>query len=386
MGSSGSGDHGRDVVNKPSVSFLDLGAMHAEIRPELDAIWDRAVNQSAFIGGADVDAFEASFASYTGRAHCIGTANGTDALELILAAHGIGAGDEVIVPGNTFIATAEAVVCVGATPVFCDVDPDTMLATPDTVAPHIGPRTAAIMGVDLYGQPIDFDGLEALAARHGLLLVEDAAQSHGGAWGSRPAGSAGRAAAFSFYPGKNLGAFGDGGAVVTDDASLAAVIRSVASHGRSVDDRYRHDRAGRNSRLDALQAAVLSAKLARLDHWNDQRRAHHALYASRLAGSGAQVVAVAPEARSVHHLEVVQVADRDLVMKEMAARGVPTSIHYPIPCHQQVPFAEFARDRLPVVEDCAPRLVSLPMHPALTVPQIDFVCDTLLDVMHDVRA
>jgi dTDP-4-amino-4,6-dideoxygalactose transaminase len=364
------------------ISFLDLGAMHQEIREELDAVWTRCVDTSAFIGGGSVDAFEQEWAVATGSTHAIGVANGTDALTLVLQAMGIGPGDEVIVPANTFVATAEGVTSVGATPVFCDVDPHTFLLTSDTVRPHVGPRTAAIMAVDLYGQPVNFDDLETFAASKGLAVVEDAAQSHGARWNDRLAGTLGTAATFSFYPGKNLGAFGDGGAITTDDDALATKIRSLANHGRSTTDRYRHDLDGRNSRLDALQAEILRIKLRQLPRWNAQRRAAHAWYVERLAGTGIVPVTVSAGAEAVHHLEVVLVDEREAVMAALQAKGVPTGIHYPIPCHQQLAFDQFARGELPVAEGTAGRLLSLPMHPALTEDQVDYVCASLSTIVH----
>jgi dTDP-4-amino-4,6-dideoxygalactose transaminase len=364
------------------ISFLDLGAMHREVRDELDAVWTRTVDTSAFIGGGAVTSFEDEWAVATGSRHAIGVANGTDALSLVLAGLGIGPGDEVIVPSNTFVATAEGVTSVGARPVFCDVDPGTMLLTSDTVRPHVGPRTVAIMAVDLYGQTVNFDDLESYAASSGLVVIEDAAQSHGARWNDRLAGTLGRAATFSFYPGKNLGAFGDGGAITTDDDALATTIRSLANHGRSTADRYRHDLDGRNSRLDALQAEILRIKLRQLPRWNAQRRQAHAWYVERLAGSGIEPVTVAPGAEAVHHLEVVQVDHRENVMEALAKQGIPTGIHYPIPCHQQLAFDKYATGPLPVCEATASRLLSLPMHPALTEDQVDAVCTALVSMVH----
>jgi dTDP-4-amino-4,6-dideoxygalactose transaminase len=302
-------------------------------------------------------------------------ANGTDALELILAGLGIGPGDEVIVPTNTFIATAEAVCAVGARPRFVDVLPDTLLVDPDAVAAAAGPATAAVIGVHQFGQNADLDALLPVAQRHGLAVIEDASQAHGARLRGQRAGSAGAAAAFSFYPGKNLGALGDGGAVVTQDAELAARIRRRADHGRAATDRHRHDQRGRNSRLDTLQAAVLMAKLAGLDDANLARRKAMDRYLRQLP-PWVRPVATHPAAESVHHLAVIRVDDRKAVTAELERHGIGWSIHYPTPCHRQPAYEEFA-ESLPVAEQAADQILSLPMSPALTDAQVDRVCEVL---------
>src|SRR3954451_7168279 len=246
-----------------TVPFLDLSAQHDEIRTELDEAWFRISRSNSFIGGPDVECFESEFAAYCGVSHCVGVANGTDALTLTLAALGIGIGDEVIVAANTFVATVEAVVAVGATPVFVDVDENTLLVTAEDIADVLSPRTAAVVVVHLYGQTPDMDAICAVVQRAGIALVEDSAQAHGAARLERRAGTFGHAAAFSFYPGKNLGAFGDAGAVTTNDPALSRRIRTLADHGRTIGARHDHEIAGFNSRLDALQAAILSIKLQR---------------------------------------------------------------------------------------------------------------------------
>ena len=360
-----------------AVPFLDLAGMHAEVISDLDAAWHRVVRDSAFVGGAAVEAFETAWASYCGAKHSVGVANGTDAIVLALRGLGVGPGDEVIVPANTFVATAEAVVLVGAAPRFVDVDPRTLLMTAAHVEAAVTSRTAAVIVVHLYGQMPDMDAILATARRAGLAVIEDAAQAHGATWRNRRAGSFGDAATFSFYPGKNLGAFGDAGAVVTSDPGLADRIRSTADHGRRLGHKYVHDISGTNSRLDALQAAVLSVKLRRLDTWNAARRAAMRQYASRLAGSGAEVVSLAAGARSAHHLAVVQVDGRDAVAARLEHCGIATGVHYPVPCHLQLAFAEHRREALPVCESSAARILSLPLFPTISRAQIDWVCAAL---------
>jgi dTDP-4-amino-4,6-dideoxygalactose transaminase len=284
-----------------AIPFLDLSAVHDEVRSELDHVWSAVCKDNAFIGGPFVEAFEQHWADYCGRRHAIGVANGTDALELILTGSGIGPGDEVIVPANTFLATAEAVCNVGAAPVFVDVDPDTLLIEAPAVEAAITSRTSAVMVVHLYGQMADVDAIGAVCERAGIALIEDAAQAHGATWNGRRAGSFGVAAGFSFYPGKNLGAFGDGGIVVTDDDDLAERVRSIANHGRSFTDRDSHPNLGRNSRLDGLQAAVLDVKLDHLDRWNAGRRAAHAAYREFLPET-VRLVGTRPEVEGVYHL------------------------------------------------------------------------------------
>jgi dTDP-4-amino-4,6-dideoxygalactose transaminase len=366
-----------DQVAAPA-AFLDLASMHDEIRDELDVAWKEITSTNAFVGGAAVERFENEWAAYCGTGHAIGVANGTDALELILAGLGFGPGDEIIVPANTFIATAEAVVNVGATPVWVDVDPDTLLVTADGIAAATGPRTVAVMVVHLYGQVPDMDAIGATCERLGLAVIEDGAQAQGARWNGRPAGSFGVAAGTSFYPGKNLGAFGDGGAVVTNDAALADQIRSISAHGRSLADRYEHVLRGRNSRLDGLQAAVLSVKLRRLDTWNAARRAAHALYMAALDPAAAPV-AVHPSATAIHHLEVVRVADRAGLAERLARAGIGSGVHYPIPCHRQPAFTSPDAPWLPVTELTAPRLLSLPMHAHLDAAAIGRIAEVVND-------
>ena len=365
----------------PQVPFLDLGAMTREVRDEVEAGWARVLSSNRFIGGDEVAGFEAAWARYCQVPHAVGLANGTDALQLTLTGLGIGPGDEVIVPANTFVATAEAVLLAGAVPRFADVGPDTLLLTPECLEAALTRRTKAVIAVHLYGQMPDMGALAQAADRAGIALIEDAAQAHGATWQGRRAGSFGVAGCFSFYPGKNLGAFGDAGAVVTADARLAGRIRILRDHGRAAGSHYRHELAGTNSRLDALQAVVLTAKLARLDAWNVARRSVAARYQAALAGSQARLIAEVPGMRGVYHLAVVRVPGREQVSADLAAMGVQTLIHYPVPCHRQEPYLRFAGRPLPVAERSAGEVLSLPMSPHLTDEQVTRVCDAVLEVL-----
>ncbi len=367
-----------------SIPFLDLPAMHAEVQPELDAAWRSVTASCGFIGGAAVERFESEWAAWCGTAHCVGVADGTAALELALRALGIGHGDEVIVPANTFIATVEAVVGAGATPVLVDVDPRTLLLTAEHVLAACTPRTAAVIPVHLFGQPADMDAIDRVAARAGIAVVEDAAQAHGATWRGRRAGGLAGIGCFSFYPGKNLGAFGDAGAVVTQRRDLAERIRVLANHGRDPAAGERHLRLGRNQRLDGLQAAILSAKLPRLEAWNAGRHRAAATYRRLLVGLDAEPVGIADGAVSSHHLQVVQVRDREAVRRHLAARQIGTGIHYAIPCHRQPATAELATGPLPVVESAARHILSLPMFPHLDDDRIGRVVEALAEAVgHD---
>ncbi|MGY1661069.1 DegT/DnrJ/EryC1/StrS family aminotransferase [Geodermatophilus sp. SYSU D00705] len=366
----------------PAVPFADLAAMTREIRAEVEAGFAEVLDSGRFIGGEAVERFEQDWARYCGTRHAVGMANGTDALHLTLRACGVGPGDEVVVPANTFIATAEAVALAGATPRFADVDPDTLLLTPATLEAALTPRTRAVVVVHLYGQMPDMDALTRTAAAHDLVVLEDAAQAHGAHWRGRPAGSWGHAGCFSFYPGKNLGAFGDAGAVVTDDADLAGRLRSIRDHGRAADSHHDHALLGTNSRLDALQAVVLSAKLRRLDGWTAARRALAERYRTRLAGGPARLVVGLPDAGDVHHLLVARVAGRESVRSRLRRLGIETGLHYPVPCHLQRPFRSSALPgSLPVVEASAGEVLSLPMSPHLTPEQVDRVCEALQEAV-----
>jgi dTDP-4-amino-4,6-dideoxygalactose transaminase len=369
------------------VPFTDLAAMAGEVWGEIEHDYLACLLGGAYIGGPAVTAFETKWAAYCGVRHAVGVASGTDALQLSLTALGVGAGDEVVVPANTFIATAAAVVRAGATPRFADVSDETLLMTPRTLAEAITPRTRAVIIVHLYGQMPDMTGLLATARQAGAAVIEDAAHAHGAQWDGRPAGSFGEAACFSFYPAKNLGASGDAGAVVTSRPELADQIRSLANHGRSHSgSHYEHDRLGTNSRLDALQAILLSGKLAHLDAWTERRialasRYRNALGSSQFAGTGLKLTGTEPLARHVYHLFVVRVARRDSVRAELARRGIQTGVHYPVPCHGQPPLRRFAERPLPVVEQSAGELLSLPMFPHLTDRRVDLVCESLHEAL-----
>jgi dTDP-4-amino-4,6-dideoxygalactose transaminase len=389
---NGTGPRREKAVAKPiAVPFVDLAAMAREIWPSIEIDYLACLLGGGYIDGPAVVSFERQWAAYCGADYAVGVANGTDALELSLLALGIGPGDEVVVPTNTFIATAAAVVRVGAIPRFADVSDDTLLMTSATFGEAITPRTRAVIVVHLYGQVPDMAGLLTAASQAGIYLIEDAAQAHGAEWDGRRAGSFGDAACFSFYPAKNLGAFGDAGAVVTSRPELADRVRALANHGRSHGvAHYEHAYVGTNSRLDRLQAIVLSGKLAFLDTWTERRVALAARYHELLGGIGVRLNAVAPAARHVYHMFVVRVpagrAGRDRVRSELASRGIQTGVHYPVPCHRQPPLRRFADRPLPVAERAAGELLSLPMFPHLTQEQIEFVCGVLGDVLADMRA
>jgi dTDP-4-amino-4,6-dideoxygalactose transaminase len=364
------------------VPFTDLAAMAAEVWPAVQTDYLASLLGGGYIGGPAVASFERAWAAYCGADHAVGVANGTDALLLTLSTLGIGPGDEVVVPANTFIATAAAVVRSGAAPRFADVSDDTLLITPDTLAEAVTPRTRAVIVVHLFGQMPDMTGLLAAARRAGIAVIEDAAQAHGAEWDGRRAGSFGDAACFSFYPGKNLGAFGDAGAVVTSRPELAEQVRALANHGRCHGaSHYEHEYVGTNSRLDALQAILLSGKLDRLEEWTERRISLAARYRDQLCDAGLSLPGVAPPARHVYHLFVVRVAGRDYVRTELARRGIQTGVHYPVACHRQPPLRRFADGPLPTAEQAAAGLLSLPMFPHMTDAQVDYVCAALTEVI-----
>jgi dTDP-4-amino-4,6-dideoxygalactose transaminase len=361
-----------------TVPFLDLAAQQAEIADEVLPVWERQLASAGFIGGPEVESFESEFADYIGVQHVVGVSNGTDALELAYRAVGVAAGDEVIIPANTFIATAEAVSRIGAVPVPVDVDDTFLLMDPDAVEAAITSRTKAIVPVHLFGQTAPIDRIAPIAEKHGLVLIEDAAQSQGATSSAGRAGALSRVAATSFYPGKNLGAAGDAGAVMTDDADVAALVRNLGGHGSSV--KYVHDHVGMNARLDAIQATVLRAKLRRLDGWNAARRAAAARYAELLAGvDGVRVPLVREGNADVWHLYVVRVEERDRVMAELGAAGIGVGIHYPTPVHLTEAYASLGhrRGEFPVAEAAADRILSLPIFPHLTEAQQDAVVAAL---------
>ncbi|MFN2518924.1 MAG: DegT/DnrJ/EryC1/StrS family aminotransferase [Jatrophihabitantaceae bacterium] len=360
------------------VPFVDLRDVTGAVRSQVSDAWSALLDSTRFIGGEAVDRFESQWAAYCGASEAVGVGNGTDAIHLTLRAMGIGAGDEVVVPANSFVATAEGVVLAGATPRFADVDPATLLLSADCLEAAVTSRTKAVIVVHLYGQMADMDAVCAAAHRAGIAVIEDAAQAHGATWRGRTAGSIGDVGCFSFYPGKNLGAFGDAGAVVTSDSALAARLRAMRDHGRSDGSHYQHAYIGTNSRLDAVQAVVLSAKLAHLAQWNEARRAIAQRYRTALAESSLDLVAEAPGSCGVYHLAVVQSPQRDRMRRWLADRGVQSAVHYPTPIHQLAAYQYLgAQPSLPVAERAADRVLSLPMFPHMTQPQIAQVCAAL---------
>lgn len=353
-----------------AIPLVDLKAQHAQVAAEVASGFERVMSETAFISGKDVAQFEQAFAAFSGVKHCIGVANGTDALELALRANDIGPGDEVIVPANTFIASALAVVRAGATPRLCDCDPDYQLLDPTQLAQHINPRTRAIMPVHLFGQLAPMQAISEIARAHNLILVEDAAQAQGAKHNERGAGSWGAATGTSFYPGKNLGAYGDAGGVITSSDSIAQRVRELGNYGSNV--KYHHPTLGFNSRLDTLQAVVLNAKLKRLAGWNAQRRAAAARYRELLADVPGIVL---PETLAgnehIWHLFVVRVAKRDEVLKRLHAAGIGAGVHYPKPIHMQGAFAYLGHrpGDFPVAERAASEILSLPMFAEITAEQ-----------------
>jgi dTDP-4-amino-4,6-dideoxygalactose transaminase len=364
------------------IPLIDLDAATAEIRPEIERGFERVLSNSRFVGGEDVACFEQEFAAFCGRRFCIGVGSGTDALELLLRASGVRPGDEVIVPANSFNASAGAVARLGATPVFADVDPDSLLLDVKQAFASIGPRTRAVLPVHLYGQIAPLERLAPFAREHGLEIVEDAAQAHGATRHGVGIGSSRAGAALSFYPGKNLGAFGDAGAVVTDDPEIAEAVRMLGSHGSRA--RYDHVSLGFNSRLDSLQAVVLRAKLARLNAWNAARREAARRYEELLRSvDGVRLPITLDGNEHVWHLYVVRVRNRDEVLAGLHAAGIDAGVHYPKPLHRQKAFRSFhsASQCLPAVDHAAREVLSLPMHPHITPEQQERVVSVLADLV-----
>lgn len=347
-----------------AIPFLDLKRLNGAHDGAIRAAIARVIDSGWYVLGEEVAAFEREFAAYCGARHCIGVADGLDALHLILRAYGIGPGDEVIVPSNTFIATWLAVSQAGATPVPVEPDPRTHNMDPARVEAAVTPRTKALMPVHLYGQPADMAPLLDIARRHRLKVVEDAAQAHGARYRGQRAGSLGDAAGFSFYPGKNLGALGDGGAITTSDDELAAKLRLLRNYGSTV--KYRHEVAGVNSRLDELQAAVLRAKLPALDADNEARRRIAAAYLEALRGLPLQLPEVIAGAEPVWHLMVVATERREAVQAALTEAGIGHLVHYPIACHRQGAYAGHAWPALPIAEALQDRVLSLPIAPYMS--------------------
>lgn len=360
------------------VPFADLRPMHDEIRAELDAAYKKVMDNSWFIQGEELEAFEQEFAKYVGVKHCVGVATGLDALYLVLKAYGIGAGDEVIVPSNTFIATALAVSYVGATPVFVEPEIETFNIDVSKIESAITTKTKAIMAVQLQGRCCDMDEINRIATKHGLKVIEDAAQAHGAKYKGKMAGSLGDAAGFSFYPGKNLGALGDGGCVTTNDDELAAKVRALGNYGS--DYKYHHIYKGTNSRLDEMQAAFLRVKLPYLDKWNENRRQIAARYLAEINNPLIKLpLATSETYEHIYHVFVIRCKKRDELEKHLSDNGIHTVKHYPIPMHMQQAYADLQipEGALPIAEEISRTVLSIPMYYGMTDEQVGYVITML---------
>jgi dTDP-4-amino-4,6-dideoxygalactose transaminase len=362
------------------VPYFDLKAQYASIREEVLAVIDGVCRDAAFVLGREVAAFEQEFAAYCGTKHCVALNSGTSALHLALLAAGVGPGDEVITTANTFIATAEAITYTGARPVFVDIDPATANLDPRLVEPAITPRTKAILPVHLYGRPFDIEAMREVARRHRLALIEDACQAHGARFAGQPVGGFGLAATFSFYPSKNLGAYGEGGALTTNDAEVAEFARQMRDHGSP--GRYFHDRVGYNYRMDGFQGAVLRIKLRRLEEWNAKRRAFAKTYRALLGGSPVVMPADDPRAECAYHLFVVWVENRERVKEALEARGVHTAVHYPRPLYLQKAYAGLGcgPGRLPHTEWACQRVLSMPLYPEMPAEHVEYAAKALAEI------
>lgn len=361
-----------------TVPFVDLQAQHGALHNELSAAVAGVMQNCDFILGGAVEEFEKEFAQFVGSRHAVGVGSGLDALRLSLQAAGVGAGDEVLVPAHTFIATALAVSAVGARPVLVDVDEPTFNMDPACLESAITSRTKAVVPVHLYGQPAEMDAIMAVAQRHHLMVIEDACQSHGARYKGRATGTFGLAGCFSFYPAKNLGACGDGGMIVTQDASFAERVRLLRHYGQK--ERYVHVEKGSNTRLDTIQAAILRVKLKHLTHWNELRARHAQRYSDQLAGlTVVETPRVAPDRTHVFHLYVTRVARRAELQEFLGRRGVQTLIHYPVPVHRHAAYADLGlpRGRFPVSERLSEEVLSLPMFAELTDTQIATGCEAV---------
>lgn len=361
-----------------TVPFLDLKAQYAAIQEEIRSSLEDVFATSSFVGGPFVEGFEKDFAAFCGCGHAVGVSSGTSALWMTLKVLGVGPGDEVITVPNTFIATAEAVSMCGATPVFIDVDRSSHTMNPDLLERAVTPRTRAVIPVHLFGQTADMDPILEVAKRYGLHVIEDACQAHGALYRGRPAGSLGIAACFSFYPGKNLGAYGEAGAVVTDDRDLADRIRILRDHGQT--RKYHHRVIGWNGRMDGLQGAVLRVKLRHLPAWNETRRRHAELYGSLLENlDGVTLPREMDYGRHVYHIYAIRTSPRDQLKDFLAEKGIECGIHYPVPVHLQEAYRSsgFAEGMFPASEQAARELLSLPMYPELTNEQLEYVAGSV---------
>ncbi len=363
------------------VPFVDLKAQYTQIKKDIDNAIRSVVEDAAFVGGKYVESFEKDFAAYCGCKYGVGVSSGTSALQLALQAMGVGEGDEVIAPANTFIATCEAITHAGATPRLVDVDERTYTIDVNQLEDVINKKTKVIIPVHLYGQPANMEEVTRIAERHGLMILEDAAQAQGAEFKGRKAGSIGHVGAFSFYPAKNLGAYGDAGMVVTDNEEIAAKVRLLSNHGRR--SSYDHAIVGYNERLDGLQAAILSVKLGYLDKWNEMRRQAAQRYNRLLKGVDVMTPEEIDGVKHIYHLYVIRVRNRDTVRQKLAEKGVATGIHYPIPIHLLDAYKHlgYPRGSCPVTEKVADEILSLPMFPEITEDQQQYVVDCLKEVM-----
>jgi dTDP-4-amino-4,6-dideoxygalactose transaminase len=365
------------------VPFFDLKAQYASLRDEVLAALDCAGTKASFIQGEDVDAFEREFAAYCGVKHCVALNSGTSALHLALLAAGVKAGDEVITTSNSFIATAEAISYTGARPVFVDIDPRTANIDSGKIAAAVTGRTRVILPVHLYGLPAEMERIMEFAANHSLTVIEDACQAHGACYYGTRVGGIGKAAAFSFYPSKNLGAYGEGGALTTNDDAIAAETRALRSHGES--RRYFHDAIGFNYRMSGFQGAVLRLKLRHLDAWNARRRELADIYRRTLAGARVDLQDPDAAGERVDHLFVVYVADRDGVRAKLEDRGVGTGVHYPLPIHLQKPYRSlgYRQGDFPHTERACELVISMPLYPEMTNEQAAYAAQTLRGIVGD---
>jgi len=353
------------------IPFLDLKPVNNQYRPEIDAAIQRVLDRGWYLLGQEITDFERAFADYCGVKYCVGVANGLDALTLIVQAYGFGPGDEILVPSNTYIATILAISRNGCTPVLVEPNERTFNIDPDEVEAKITPNTRAIMVVHLYGQAVRMGKIQALARKYNLKIIEDAAQGHGAMWDGKRTGNLGDAAGFSFYPGKNLGCLGDGGAVTTNDSELAEKVRALRNYGSYV--KYQHLYKGSNSRLDELQAAVLAVKLRYLDADNEKRREISRFYRSNIHNPNVILPTVEDESTHVWHLFVIRSPRRDELQKYLAENGIGTQIHYPIPPHKQAAYAEWNHLSYPIAERLSREVLGLPMSPVLTMEEMEYV-------------
>ena len=364
-----------------TIPFVDLKCNSPKIRHEISAAVEQAIDDGQYILGDQVAAFEHSFASFCGAKHGIGLGNGTEALHLTLRALGVGPGDEVISVSNTFFATVEAIVSVGATPILIDVLPENGLMDPSQIKAAISNRTKAIIPVHLYGQPVDLEPIIEIAKNHGIDVIEDAAQAHGARYKGNPIGALSTAASFSFYPGKNLGALGDAGAIVTNDKKLAERLRSLRDHGRS--EKYSHHEFAWNMRMDGMQGAFVAAKLKKLDQWNADRATVAKIYHEGLVGlPGLNILQTSPNVQHAYHLFVITHQRRDWLREELKKKGIETGIHYPLGCHQQSAWLnKFGKQSLPVTEELARTCLSLPVFGGMKKEEAQEVVSKLRSIL-----